>query len=159
VSTKASPSLQLKPAPELLVFRAFEQVLKNDPVVGRHINTLIAWHDEDKDLWEPSWSLCPYIRLMPYPIESDMITEEQHAMPLLIDITVAVQGIAFENISGFWAAIRNALIPEAIKEYLVNVGVTRPVWMLNGYGFKFEDAGTRISIAQGRLRLGMLITT
>jgi hypothetical protein len=143
-------------------------VLKSDPVLGPVTNTFVTWDDDDKDLYDPTWSMCPWMKISPFPSESDWITESQHTSPMVVRIQVAVQGTLVDNLMDYWALVRAAIFPQtvaaanAVETILMNSAggrINKPTIQLSGYGFSVEDSGLRMLIADGTIRFGMFLQT
>jgi hypothetical protein len=115
--------------------------------------------------------LCPYLSLRPFPSEGTWLTEQQHAMPLVIHITAAVKGLDVTQLMNYWALIRTALFPQTVaavntvQTLFANATVgsggvmTKPTIAMNGYGPMIDDEGMRLMVAEGTVRFGMNIFT
>lgn len=165
MGTKSAPSVP-PDGPETKAFRAIILALKNDKLLSLTTNTFISWTDDDQDMYEPTWSLCPFLKVSPAPAESGWITEGQHLMPMVLQVQVATQGTGISNLLNYWNLIRLAIFPqvsiaaaEAVRDPLTEAGITKPTILLNGYAHREEDEGLRILIAVGTIRFGMLIGT
>lgn len=166
MGTKAAPNLQIPTCQETKAYRALCQVFRNDPILLSVTTMFVSWSDRDEDLWEPSWNFCPWLKINPAPTESDWITESQHTMPVTVQMQVATQGTNVDNLMNYWALIRAAIFPqtdvasaEAVRNLLMSAGVNKPTINLNGFGYNVDDAGNRILIANGTIRLGLFVGT
>jgi hypothetical protein len=173
VSTKATHDLTLNKTVETRAFRAIEQVLKNDPILMRAVNKFVAWRGEDDDMYgvekDITATICPFLKISPWPSQSAWITEGQHSMDFIVRIQVAVVGTKFDNLSNFWGAIRNAIFPqssiaasnavEAILRGPNQDQVTRPTITMSAYGVTADDVGARLLIADGTIKFGLLVNT
>jgi hypothetical protein len=165
---QATQDLNLPDAPETLVYRAVERVLKNDKVIQAITHTFVAWNGEALDLDEPTYSKCPYLRINPFPTESNWVTESQHDMPVQVRIQIMVRGTKFDNLANYWHAIRRAFFPldvaeaEAVRAVLRGVDqslVTKPSINMNAYSIGAEVDGLRMSLGEGAIKFGLLVRT
>jgi hypothetical protein len=166
VGTKAAPSLQIPACQETQAFRAICQVLENDPILSPATQTFIKWTDVDLDVWDPAWSLCPWLKVSPFPTESNWIMEAAHDMPMTVRIQAATRGTNIDNLMNYWSLVRNAIFrqdgnanADAVRTILMNAGINRPTINLNAYGHSVDDEGLRILIADGTIKFGMFINT
>jgi len=166
LSTKASPKIDISPpAEEGVAFRALESVIRKDPTLSPHIKTFLAQHDTDEELFEPSYELCPYIRMDPFATQSIWITEGQHKMDMTVDFVIGVRGLDVVNLMNFWALIRRAVFSQSISEAmavqskLTQALILRPEMTLNAYSSPRIDEGFRYRVGGGRIRCAMLINT
>jgi hypothetical protein len=165
--SQSNPTLDLPAGPETASFRAFERVLKDDPILGPAVKTWVTWTGSNDDLLEPTFSSCPYLRLSPYPTSSDWVSEGQHKMPLTVNIQAAVAGTRADNLLNLWNAVRLALFPqssvaaaEAVRTVLQAAGVSKPTLRISAYAVGIDEkSGCRLLIADGTIEFNMLIST
>lgn len=132
----------------------------------------VAWHDDDKTLEPISASLCPYFTMQPFPAEGTWLTEQQHAMPLMIHIAMAVVGLDVTQLMNYWATVRGALFPQntpgayqliaaQFEAACKGTGgtMTKPTLQLNAYGPMVDKIGIRYLVAEGTIRFGTNIFT
>jgi hypothetical protein len=161
-----SAKLDLADAPETLVFRAFEQVLRNDAALAV-VRIWSTWRGEDADLIEmPSSSQCPFLQLSPWPTSSDRETEIQHQMPLTVRLRLAVVGTNADNLINFCGAVRAAFFPQndtvrrdRIQSLIMGAGASIPVIRLNAFGAYKDDSGVAVMMGEGSIEFRMLIGT
>ena len=168
---RSAPDLQIPLSVESASFRAIESVLKNDPTLGPLLRHFSAWRDEDADLMEPEWGLCPYLRISPSPIESDWVTEGQHTGGFALNVQLAVQGTRIDNLMNFWAVVRNAIWPQditasnAVAQKIRGAhqdieGVTKPRIQTSGFQpSEPDEMNRRMLIAAGSIFFPMLLRT
>ncbi len=168
MSVKTTFDLNLPDAPETLVYRAVERVLRNDPVIQAATRTFVAWNGEDADLLEPTYAMCPYLRINPFPTESNWVTEGQHDMPVTVRFQIMVKGTKFDNLANYWHAIRRAFFPidveeaNAVRAVLRGIDeslVTRPSITMNSYAIGAEIDGLRMSLGEGAIKFDLLVRT
>jgi hypothetical protein len=140
-SRLAYPQLDLPVFQHVAIFRAVEKVLRTDRIFPRACSTFLSWRGTNADTWEPSFALCPYCRISPWPGGSNMATERQHNAPLIIAAEMAVIGTDFDNIGNFWGLVFNAIWSQAdltrfhqVTTMLLDAGVNRPVMTMQGFG-------------------------
>jgi hypothetical protein len=161
----AFPKLKLPSSPEQIAFRFVEQILRSDPLLSATMRTFRAWRGEPDDFRGPTFALCPFVMITPWPEPSARRTEIQHQMNLDIRIEVAVGGSDFDQLFNFWAAVRTAIFPivEPRRTTVLNMSneakVTRSQITLNAYGWKPESESLRLIGAQGTLQLVLLVQT
>ncbi len=97
---------------ETVAFRAFEGVLRSDPVLSRVVKTWSGWRGEPADLLQPCPALCPFIQVAPRPAGASWEAEGLHKAPLYVAIFVAVAGLDVDELLNLWAAIRGAVFPQ-----------------------------------------------
>jgi hypothetical protein len=172
LGTKSAPQLQIPQSLEAAAFRAIDKVLRNDPVLGPVTRQFISWTDSDDDFYEPSWELCPFLKISPYPAGSAWVTEMQHSADLMLRVQAATKGTDIVNLMNYWALVRGAIFPQTVAQAnivqlaILNAnpdiqgGITKPEIRLNGFGVSEPDQeGLRVMIAEGTIRFGMLIPT
>lgn len=103
--------LDLPDAEETVAFRAFENVLRTDPVLSRVVKTWSSWRGEPVDLLDPVPAMCPIIKLAFKPAGASWETEGLHKEPLYVGVTAAVAGLDCDQLVNLWAAIRRAVFP------------------------------------------------
>jgi hypothetical protein len=161
----AAPKLKLPNSPEQVAFRFVEQILRSDPLLSTTMRTLRAWRGEADDFRGPTFAVCPFVMITPWPEPSTRKTEIQHQMNLDIRIEVAVGGTDFDQLFNFWAVVRSAIFPivEPRRTTVLNMSnaanITRSQIILNAYGWKPESESLRLIGAQGTLQLVLLIQT
>lgn len=160
------PSPKNPQAQETKIFRAFCKVLRNDPILSAATETFLDWSGTEGDTWEPSWGLCPYLRVSPFPTQSDWVTEKQHSSPTTVHLEVATQGTDFDQIGNYWGLIRAALFPQnnptqrdLVIATLQTAGVTRPTIRLSAFGQQTDDKNQVILVARGSIEFGSLVLT
>jgi hypothetical protein len=167
------PVLDLQPAEETLAFRAVETILRNDPNLKAVTKLFIAWKGDVEDIWRPSVTTCPYLRITPFAEASRRETEIQHRMPIQVEIMAAILGSNADNIMNYWACIRRALFPQnnvaQLNSVLATIAaaqargamISRAIITSQGYGVvaNQKNDGDRITWAQGTLELVMLVST
>lgn len=160
------PDLGLPLAEEVAAYRAIVKIFKNDQIFGRAVNTWVTWDGSNIDDTDPAYALCPYCRISPFPSESSWITNDQHSMPLILRITLAVQGTNFDQIGNFWGAMRRALFPKnnatqraIVMDTLTTADITRPTIQVSAYGQNTEASGLKMMVADGTIKFGMKIYT
>src|SRR4051812_15603253 len=141
-------------------------MLRTDPVlqrvIGRNFN---SWKGEANDIFGPTPATCPYLQLADKPSGSAWETEGMHATPYLVTIAVAVNGSDSDQIRNLWGAVRRALWPLdparslAVKMKANDARITKSTLTLSGVGVKLQEQGGRILIAQGQLKLFLMINT
>lgn len=150
------------------MYRAVERVLRNDATLQAITRTFVAWNGEDLDLEPPTYNMCPYLRINPFPQEAAWITESQHNMPVEIRIQIMVKGTKFENLSNYWHAIRRAFFPldisaaEAVRAVLRGIDeslVTKPTIHMNTYQMSPEVDTLRMSLGEGAITFGLFVKT
>src|SRR5205814_1784378 len=57
-------------------------------------------------------TLCPFLRISPFPVASNQETETQHRMPLMVRIEVAIVGTNTDVLMNFYHAVRSAIYPQ-----------------------------------------------
>ena len=167
------PVLDLPTAEETLAFRAVETILRNDPALKAVTKLFIAWRGDVEDIWKPSVSTCPYLRISPFDGQSRRETEQQHRMPLRIEVMAAVIGSNVDNMTNYWACIRRALFPQnsvaQLNVVLATIAaaqakgamISRAIITDQGYGVvaNAKNDGDRITWSSGTLELVMLVST
>jgi len=167
------PVLDLPAAEETLAFRAVETILRNDPALKAATKLFLSWKGDVEDIWKPSVSTCPFLRITPVAGRSRRETEMEHLMPLDIDIMAAVLGSNSDNITNYWACIRRALFPQNSVNQLAAVlaviakaqssgAMISRAWITSqGYGVVAnpKNDGDRITWAQGTIQLNLLVRT
>lgn len=162
-----SAKLDLPDAPETLVFRAFETVLRDDRLLAAIVRTWSTWRGEDSDLIDaPSSVQCPFLQLAPWPTSSDRETEIQHQMPLTVRYRVAVVGTNADNLMNLNAAVRAAFFPQnniplrdQVRTMIMSAGASIPVIRLNAFGAYKDDSGVAVMAGEGSIEFRMLIDT
>lgn len=161
----AFPKLQLPDCPEVLAFRAIETILRTDPVLHKVTRDFNAWTGDASDVLPPTFATCPSLTMSPAPLPSDWEAEGQHKMPMAIAIMCVVAGSNRDQLMNYWAAVRRALWPEDparfafVRKLVLDAHITRPVLTASAYGVKLEEKGVRLLIAEGTLKLILLINT
>ena len=93
------PRLALPDAPETVAFRAIDAILRTDPTITSLCQVpgaaggssgggglYLSWTGQIEDVWEPSATTCPFLRISPGGLGSSWETEGQHRMPMAIAI-------------------------------------------------------------------------
>ena len=167
------PVLDLPAAEETLAFRAVETILRDDPALKAVTKLFLSWKGEVEDIWKPSVSTCPFLRITPIAGPSRRETEMEHRMPLDIEIMAAVLGSNSDNITNYWACIRRALFPQnsvaQLNAVLATIAaaqakgamISRAIITDQGYGVvaNAKNDGDRITWSSGTLELVMLVST
>lgn|SRR5574343_1043492 len=178
------PRLALPDAPETVAFRAIDAILRTDPTITSLCQVpgaaggssgggglYLSWTGQIEDVWEPSATTCPFLRISPGGLGSSWETEGQHRMPMAIAIEAAVIGSDFGQIGNFWGAVRAALFPPRTAEDAVRsdwvrattqaAGIARGILTAPAYTVRVDDdtSGPRIIRADGTLELVLLIST
>jgi hypothetical protein len=161
-----SAKLDLADAPETLVFRAVERVLRDDAGLAI-VRTWATWRGEDIDLIDfPSSTQCPFLRISPLPTASDRETEIQHKMPITIKLFLAVVGTNVDNIINLCGAVRVAIFPQnniplrdQVRSAIMLAGASIPVIRLNAYGMTTDEQGVPVMGAEGSIEFNTLIGT
>jgi hypothetical protein len=162
------PVVGFKVATETKIFRAFDAVLRNDPMLSSLVQTWASWRGEDIDLIElpPVAAMCPFLRVSPWPTSSDLETEQQHKMPLTVRLELAVVGTNTDVLMNFCGQVRLALFPQddpvrrdAVADSIRAAGATRPVVMLNAFGIIRDPDEVPILIGQGSIQFSTLVFT
>jgi hypothetical protein len=162
-----SAKLDIPDAPETKIFRAVEQVLRDDVKLAAVIRTWATWRGEDVDLIDfPSSVQCPFLRISPLPTASDRETEIQHKMPITIRLFLAVVGTNVDNIINFCGAVRHAIFPQnniplrdQVRSAIMLAGASIPVIRLNAYGMTTDEQGVPVMGAEGSIEFNTLIGT
>jgi hypothetical protein len=167
------PVLDLPAAEETLAFRAVDTILRNDPALKAATKLHLSWKGDVEDIWNPSVSTCPFLRITPIAGPSRRETETEHRMPLDIEIMAAVLGSNSDNITNYWACIRRALFPQnsvsqlnavlavIAKAQSTGAMISRAIITSQGYGVVAnpKNDGDRITWAKGMIQLVMLVST
>jgi hypothetical protein len=161
-----SAKLDLPDAPETKIFRAVEQVLRDDAGLAI-VRTWATWRGEDIDSIEfPSSVQCPFLRISPLPTASDRETEIQHKMPITIRLFLAIVGTNVDNIMNLCGAVRAALFPQdnptlrdQVRSAIMLAGASIPVIRLNAYGMTTDEQGVPVMGAEGSIEFNTLIGT
>jgi hypothetical protein len=158
------PQLDLPQFPLVAVFRAVAQVLKTDPVFSRVCDTFLCWDGSVWDAWPPSYSLCPYCRISPFPTSSDWATEIQHKSPVTVHLELATKGTDFDQLGNFWGAVHTAIFQpgnptarEAVINRLQAAGVTKPTVRMAAFGSEADDDNNVMLIGRGTIEFGSLL--
>ena len=156
-------------APETKIFRAAEAVFKGDPFLPSFVETWASWRGEDIDLVQLkdiSHTQCPFLRLSPYPVASDMETEISHRAPMMIRCEMAVVGTNSDVLMNFWHVVRRAIYPQnntALRDDIMAVfhqfGAQRPVIKMNAYGAWQDKDEWPILAAEGSIQFYIEIPT
>jgi hypothetical protein len=86
-------------------------------------------------------------------------------MPFVIGFTLAVNGSNVDQLTNFWGHVRRALWPAdparmaVVRKIVVDAKITRPTLTLSAFGVQLQDQGARILMAQGQLKVLLLIST
>ena len=161
----AYPKLELPDCHEVKAFRAIETILRNDPTLKRVTRHFNAWTGAAEDVLGPTFALCPYLQISPAPQPSDWESEGQHKMPMSIALLCCVAGSNRDQLMNYWAVIRRALWPEdperfaAVRKLVQDARVTRPVLQAQAYGIQVQEQGVRLLVAEGTLKLILLVDT
>ncbi len=159
------PKLALPDCAEVLAFRAVETVLSTDPTLSRVTRYFNAWTGDAADVLPPTFALCPYLQIAPAPLASDWEAEGLHKVPMAISLLCVVAGSNRDQLMNYWAAIRRALWPQdpdrfaAVRQVVQDARITRPVLQAQAYGVKVDEAGARMLVAEGSLRLILHVDT
>lgn len=160
------PRLSIPTSQETAIFRAFDRVLQNDPLLSTTIQTYLSWSGTIGDTWEPALSLCPYLRISPFPTSSEWATEIQHRSPQTIHLEVAIQGTRFDELGNLWGLIQAALFPQndpvhrdAVRTILMDAGVTKPTIRLSAFGSQVDNENNYMLIGRGSIEFGSLGNT
>lgn len=162
------PRLSLPDSEETIAFRAVEAALKDDPTLNAVTRLFLAWRGDIEDLWEPTVTTCPFLRISPGGAGSAWATERQHLSPIAITIEAAVVGSDSDQITNYWGAIRRALFPQttvlglALEAKLTAAGIAKGTLTEPAFGVVSvgeTSGGPRITLATGRLECKLLITT
>lgn len=153
----------------MIAFRAVDSILRHDPVLSSITEQMLSWRGEVEDVLDPTASTCPWLRISPSADVSWWETEGQHRMPMSITLEAAVMGSDITQMLNYWAAIRRALWPQgdatardAIRTAMQAARISRPILTQPSYTvmkLTDSDSGARITLAQGQLRLILLIDT
>lgn len=158
--------LQLADGEEAIAYRGVVAILRNDPVLQPLVKTFLAQLDTHEELLDPTYQLCPYLRIDPAPMTSNWITERQHKSDMVLDVTLATQGLDVVSLMNFWCAIRHALTPQDQVQYLKVVQFMRDECKILNFEFIFApyrsargDEGLRFRVGVGRIRCGLFLGT
>lgn len=162
----SAPRLGAPTDPLVAVFRAVEKVLRTDPAFSAACQTFLAWTGTALDAADIELGFCPFCRISPAPVASDMATEIQHRMPIAITVELAVAGTDFDNLGNFWGLIRNALWPVGddarralVQSNLMAAGVTRPVIRQAAFGSAGDRADGFLLVGLGTIQFNSLVMT
>jgi hypothetical protein len=167
------PKLDLQTAEEVLAFRAVDQIIRNDPALKAVTRQYISWQGDVEDIWKPSVSTCPYLRITPLGGSSQWETEQQHKMPLRIQFTAAVVGSNADNLLNYWACVRRALFPQnsvsQLNAVLATIAaasargamISRGIIRDQNFGVLVgtKNDGDRINWTQASLEVVLLVNT
>jgi len=161
----AYQTLNVPDQAETIAYSALEAVFTRDPTLKQVVKQWSVWSGDASDLWEPSWSTCPFFRLSPAAGPSDWVTESQHGTPIMARIQLAVQGTDHKQIMNFWGVTRRALFPasltakQTIMTSLQAAGISKPTISQPAYGVTEDQDNSPMMIAEGMIRLTVLIQT
>lgn len=157
--------LQIADGEEAKAYRGVVAILRNDPVLQPLVKTFLAQLDTHEELLDPTYQLCPYLRIDPAPMSSNWITEGQHKSDMVLDVTLSTQGLDVVSLMNFWTAIRHALLPQTPTQRDLIETAKRAAGVLN-FEFIFApyrsargDEGLRYRVGVGRIRCGLFIYT
>lgn len=159
------PILSLPTAEEAGAFRALERVFRDDETLAATIRQWVTWDGDVSDLTEPTFSTCPFLRLSPHGDASEWATEQQHGGAVVIRVTLCAAGTDANQIMNLWAAVRRALFPSDLTQRalvlspLQLAGVNRPILSQPAYGVTADEKGAPLLVADGLIKLSMLIMT
>jgi hypothetical protein len=167
------PVLDLQTVEEELAFGAVESILANDPTLKAVTKLFLSWKGDVEDIWKPSVATCPYLRITPMGGSAAWETEQQHKMPLKIEITAAVIGSNRKNLLNYWGAVRRALFPQNSVNQLNSVlaiiaaasakgaMISRGIISDQNFGVVVhtKNDGDRICWTQATLTVVMLVAT
>jgi hypothetical protein len=160
------PALDLPTCTEVRVFRAFERVLRTDPILSSLSITWITWRGSSDDLWTPEFNLCPFVRIAPANMSYAPITEKQHITPMSIQLLIATAGTNIDEIGNLYGAVRNALFPQnnptlrdRVSSTLDAAGATRPVLRMGSFTLSAETDRAPLLIGIGSIDFNVLIDT
>jgi hypothetical protein len=161
-----SAKLDLPDAPETLVFRAVERVLRDDAGLAI-VRTWATWRGEDIDLIDfPSSTQCPFLRISPLPTASERDTEITHKMPITIKLFLAVVGTNVDNIINLCGAVRVAIFPQnniplrdQVRSAIMLAGSSIPTVRLNAYGMTTDEQGVPVMGAEGSIEFNTQVGT
>ncbi len=166
IPTLSAPKLAGPQDQLVAIFRAVEQVLRNDPAFSSACNTFLAWTGTALDASDPELGFCPFCRISPAPVASDWATETQHKMPIGITVELAVAGNNFDNLGNFWGLLRNALWPQnnptlraTVQSSLMAAGVTRPVIRQAAFGSAGSKDDGFMLVGMGTIQFNSLVMT
>jgi len=157
-------------AHETRVFRAVEAVLKGDPILPAYVQTWSTWRgdrtDEIKFPQDITATLCPFLRLSPFPVASGMATEIEHLSPLMVQVELAIVGTNTDLLMNFFGAVRAAVWPQNNVVLRDNVmatiqlaKATRGEIKLPAYGAFRDPEDIPILVAQGSIQFNLLVST
>lgn len=91
------------------VFRAIEAILKEDPVLAMYVRNWRSREGQAGEMAVPSTDQMPLVGLSPVPNPSQVFDVDQQRVNFAVSVQLFVQGTCFEDISGLWEAIEDAI--------------------------------------------------
>lgn len=93
-------------------YDALIDVLRDDPLLKRTVNTWRTWDGEPDDAAVPEPKQMPWIRLTPTLSPIELATEGDYQVPFAVQIEMACNTTDARHMLDFWGAIVEALVGE-----------------------------------------------
>lgn len=153
--------LDLTPSPHRLVYRAVEQVLRNDATLRATVRTWSTWSGSHLDRVSPGLNSCPFVQLAPMAGPDEFYGPSGMVSTLSVHVGVATAGTNADDLFDLYQAIRRALYPadasarSAIRKALVAAGALHddePAFTQGRFGLTLDDDGAFL-VGQGQLTI------
>lgn len=98
------------------LFRAVEEVMRDDPVLAREVKTWRSFEGVPGDLLPPSRDQCPWVRLKLLDRPIVPAGQTRVRIDIAVQIEIAVKGTNLNDLVNLWEAIEDSLF--SFKPYL-----------------------------------------
>jgi len=114
-------TLNLPTSPRTGVFRAIDQILRNDPVLKSLFDTFISWQGDPQDGRELTKTNAPAIRITPANGPETWKFPESFTGKLYINYELIVDGFDYDDLLNVQWAIERAIYPadDSAKQAIV----------------------------------------
>lgn len=99
----------LTDAKRMQLFRAVEQVIRDDPTLSKVVKTWRSFEGHPDDWTPPTPDQCPWVRLKYLAAANRPAGSVRSMIPIVIQVEVAVAGSLQNDIVNLWEAIEDSL--------------------------------------------------
>ncbi len=156
--------LALPKASKTAVYRAMEQLVRDNPTIGRIIkpSSFRTWSGKPDDAKEFTFAIAPAMRWTPQPGPEDFRTPSMQVGPLFINCEVLLKGTNVDDLTNFWWALECVFYPGAIAvlaagnnsviQTLITAGAHTGLVLFTQPGFDPSPDGVWLA-GQGQLKI------
>jgi hypothetical protein len=122
----STPKLDLPSSPRTAVFRAMEQIVRQNVIFSRTVkpDRFRTWQGEPRDVKPFSYQEAPCLRWTPMHAGEEFRTPDSMSGDLLINCEVIIAGSCVDDLTNFWWMLVRCFYPPQTSATSINTIVT-----------------------------------